>query len=349
MIKKIRLQNFRSYKDKTLIFGSGINVIVGPNAAGKTNILEAILVSRKGGSYRAKDIDLISFNKEWSRIEYFEENNQRTIKIEKNKLPTKIIEIGSKKYKRIPPSLRTPTVIFEPNHLQLLSGSPEKRRSYLDSLLEQTNYEYGALINKYIRTLAQRNKLLKSQNFALKEYFFPWNIRLSQLGGQIVKLRQEMVDKINTKIPRIYINISGGGIETSIRYISQLPQEDYESNLLKKLEINLNNDKKIGFTYYGPHRDDIVFLFNGHSSNTYASRGELRSAVLSLKVSEFEIIKDKINVSPVMLLDDVYSELDNKRRESLTKYLENQQTFITTTDADLIKKHQNKMIKIINL
>ncbi|MEI9913697.1 MAG: DNA replication and repair protein RecF [Candidatus Saccharibacteria bacterium] len=348
MILSLRLQNFRSYVDRTFEFDPGANIIVGPNAIGKTNIIEAILVSRLGSSYRAKDINLIAFNKPWARLDS-QDNSLRVIKLRADQNPGKTFEINDRTYKRLPSSLKLPVVLFEPNHLQLLNGPPEGRRAYLDNFSEQVDEEYGMVLRKYMRALAQRNALLKRITRPTTSQLFPWNIRIGQLAGQIVKARQELVDRINDNLPDIYSKLSGDKIKTSLLYKPQLPTSDYETHYLKKLETSLDDDLRTGFTTHGPHRDDLAFLFNEHSSSTYASRGELRTAVLALKVTELETIKNQTESQPIVLLDDVYSELDASRRKALTNYLKNNQTFITTTDADVVANNftgKNRVIKL---
>jgi DNA replication and repair protein RecF len=349
MIKSLRLQNFRSYGNKTFEFSPLANIIVGPNAIGKTNILEAILLSRTGASYRARDIDLIAFNKPWARLDSVDDGSTRTIKIERDKMPAKTIELNDRAYKRLPASMKLPVVLFEPNHLQLLNGSPEGRRTYLDGFIEQVDPEYGPLLRKYLRALSQRNSLLKFQTRPNTSQIFPWNIRMSQLAGQLVKYRNDMINKINLRLPQIYSSLSGDKLKTALLYKPQFAAEGYESYYLKKLESNIDEDLRSGFTAYGPHRDDFSFMFDGHVSNNYASRGELRTAILALKVTELETIKDQTEVSPIVLLDDVYSELDSARRRALTDYLKTDQSFITTTDADLVLKQLSGKSKVIKL
>lgn len=350
MINDIRLQNFRSYKDSSFEFVKGVNIVVGPNASGKTNLLESILVISKGSSYRVSDQDLITTNKPWSRVDAsLNSGAKRTVKIIKDPKPEKKYEIDAKTYKRLNLNLSLPVVLFEPNHLQLLSGSPEKRRTYLDDLLEQTVAGYGTVVRQYKRVLAQRNSLLKQPLDTPKDLIFPWNIKLSHLAGQIVRERHELIKEINSKLPKIYKELSKSKTAVAIEYISRWPVESYESNLLKKLEEDETLDKARGFTGSGPHRDDFVIKFNNITATEVASRGETRTAVLSLKIIELQILEKARQQTPVLLLDDVFSELDGKRRHALTDYLTKYQTFITTTDADLIVKNFAQKCNVIAL
>jgi len=337
MITDLRLQNFRSYTDSSFELSPGVNIIVGPNASGKTNLLEAVLVLARGGSYRARDTDLISFEQPWARLDsHSQDSGQRTVKILTDPAPGKDYEIDGKKFKRLTLQHSLPVVLFEPTHLQLFAGSPEKRRDYLDDLLEQTAPGYGALRRQYKRTLAQRNSLLKQSSHPNETQFFPWNVRLSQLAGQIVRARYGLAERINQEIPQLYKEISKTKTEVSVSYGARWPVESYESRFLSRLEHSLGDDKLRGFTSAGPHREDLEVLFNGHPAQEVASRGEVRTAVLALKIIELKIIEDARGKTPLLLLDDVFSELDGARRHALTDYLSNYQTFITTTDADLV-------------
>lgn len=348
MIHSLRLQNFRTYKDKTFSFKPGTNILVGPNASGKTNVLEAILVSRTGSSYRAKDTELVMFKKQWCRLDSQDDGQTRAVKIALQPNKTKEFDINDKIYKRLPPNLKLPIVLFEPYHLRMLSGSPEGRRIYLDDFNNQRIEVYSTLLKKYNRSLAQRNSLLKSYNRPTKNTLFPWNIRLSQIGGQLVNYRDGLIQTINASLPKIYKSLSGDRVKVSITYKPQFNVEGYENNFLNALEQNTEADIASGFTSFGPHRDDFSVLFNNHLSGSYASRGELRTAVLALKIIELEELKIKREKAPIILLDDVYSELDGNRRKSLTTYLKDVQSIITTTDADPVLKN-NAVANVIKI
>lgn len=363
MITDLRLQNFRSYGDESFELSPGVNIVVGPNASGKTNLLEAVLVVARGGSYRASDAELIAFDQPWARLDaHLPNNTSRTIKITSKNAgqPTneslqsvKTYEIDGKVYKRLSLNLSLPVVLFEPNHLQLLSGGPERRRTYLDDLLEQTTPGFGTLRRQYKRALAQRNSLLKksgSQTLSLVEtQIFPWNLRLSQLAGQIVRHRSALVEQMSQSIGSLYSELSQAKTKVSVMYDSGWAADAYETSLLRKLESSLELDRIRGFTAYGPHREDLVVLFDSRKASETASRGETRTAVLALKIIELKIIEACREQTPLLLLDDVFSELDGKRRHALTDYLAPYQTFITTTDADLAVQHFSESCNVIPL
>lgn len=349
MITDLRLQNFRSYTDDSFEFSPGVNIIVGPNASGKTNLLESILVLARGASYRAKDSDLVMFGKLWARLDaHLESGSERIVKLVNEPSPGKSYDLDGKPYKRLTLAHSLPVVLFEPNHLQLLSGSPEGRRTYLDDLLEQTLAGYGTLRRQYRRALAQRNALLK-QPARNHGQLFPWDVRLSELAGQIVRARSQLVESMNDRVAGLYKELSHTGTETALYYEARWPADSYETNLLKKLEASAETDALRGFTSVGPHREDVVVLFDGHPAGETASRGEARTLVLGLKILELETVRTARDATPLLLLDDVFSELDGKRRKALTGYLQEYQTFITTTDADVVLQNFTETTHIIPL
>lgn len=349
MISNIRLQNFRSYRDESFEFGEGVNIIVGPNGSGKTNLLEAIQVLSTGSSYRVDDAELISFDAEWARLDAQTDGHDRTIKIQsENGRTKKNYVFDEKPYKLLTRQYILPIVLFEPSHLQLLHGQPEGRRNYLDNLLEQTSAEFAGVRKHYRRVLSQRNALLKSASRPDKEQFFVWNLRLSELGGAIAKARNDILEDIAKDMPELYNKIAGSSdSKIGIEYKSRLPLDQYETTLLKSLEQSHDVDLARGFTGSGPHRDDLVVMFDGRPANEVASRGEIRTALLALKIQELDLLEKALGKRPILLLDDVFSELDGKRRHALTEYLNIYQTFITTTDADLALYEQMKSSHVI--
>jgi DNA replication and repair protein RecF len=351
MITDLRLQHFRSFTDGSFELSPGVNIIVGPNASGKTNLLEAVLVLARGVSYRAKDNELVQFGQPWARLDGHSENSgQRTVKIVREPGPGKLYELDGKTFKRLSLDKTLPVVLFEPNHLRLFSGGPERRRDYLDDLLEQTTAGYGTTRRQYKRALAQRNSLLKQAGHISQTQLFPWDVRLSQLGGQVARARNELAAAINADITALYKQLSQTKTKVVIAYANSWPIETYESQLLKKLEASQADDRQRGFTGSGPHREDLLVTFDGRPAQEVASRGEIRTAVLALKIIELKTVKAaRGGQAPLLLLDDVFSELDGKRRHALTDYLAPYQTFITTTDADIVTKHFTDKTNIIPL
>jgi DNA replication and repair protein RecF len=341
MITSIRLQNFRTYRDELLELDKGVNIIVGPNASGKTNLLEAVLVASRGKSYRGKDIELVRFKDPWARLLVHTELDERLVKIEviDTQKTTKTFTIGGRDYKRLPASKTLPIVLFEPENLQLLRGSPEIRREFLDNLLSQTVSGYSVLVNQYKRALSQRNAFLKSGRTLNYQALFPWNVRLGELGGQIAEQRLKLINRLNEELGPVYSQISGKNNKISASYETVCAAENYASSLLHKLEAHTEQDLERGFTSYGPHRDDLSLELDGHKVQESGSRGEVRTLLLSLKVSELKMIEEARGQKPILLLDDVFSELDGARRQALTKFISGYQAFITTTDADVVVHH----------
>ena len=341
MITDIRLQHFRSYEDSSFELSDGVNIIVGPNASGKTNLLEAVLMIARGASYRARDAELVCHGADWARLDADTENGRRTVKLQRvGDAVTKQFVVGEQQLARLMSARQLPVVLFEPDHLLLLSGSPELRRTFLDDLVEQLEPDFGPVRRHYRRVLAQRNALLKKPPHGLAEQLFVWNLRLSELGGQIARRRLALIAQANERLGDLYANVAGTADQTALAYVSRLPAQDYESAMLHKLESGLSVDLQRGFTAYGPHRDDMQALIGGQPMQDVASRGEVRTLVLALKILELQMLEARAGRDqPMLLLDDVFSELDGKRRQALTRYVRGYQTFITTTDADVVLHH----------
>lgn len=338
MILNLRLQHFRSYADSTFEFGPGVNIIVGPNASGKTNLLEAVLVLCRGSSYRAVDKDLVQHKKDWARLDGETHNQKRSVKLRlQGDLVKKEYTDGGTVLKRLPLQRTVPAVVFEPNHLQLLTESPELRRNYLDDVIEQTVPGYGELRRQYKRTLLQRNRLLK-QDF-LPDQIFVWNVRLSELGGQVAQRRMAFVVEHNAELKKLYNKLAGKRLKIDMEYSTKINKGSYSSNMLNALEARTEIDRERGFTTIGPHRDDLLLMINGYPIANSASRGETRTMLLALKLLEVRSVEKARATKPILLLDDVFSELDGARRRALTEYLRDHQTFITTTDADIVVHH----------
>ncbi|HEY5550170.1 MAG TPA: DNA replication and repair protein RecF [Candidatus Saccharimonadales bacterium] len=350
MIDSIRLQRFRSYSDDSFEFDSGVNIVIGPNASGKTNLLEAILVLASGKSFRAKDTELVKFAASWARLDGYFGSQERIVRlVRENGKALKSFNIGGKPFKRLSLEKTEPTVLFEPSHLQLISRGPDFRREYFDDVLERTQAGFKSLSNNYRRALAQRNALLKQNPSSAKKQLFAWNIRLSELGAQIAQSRKELVEGINKNIGKSYSQIANKRFKVELVYDSPFDIANYSSKLLSKLEAAELSDFERGFTAYGPHREDFVLYLNKQPTQTTASRGEIRSLLIALKIFELGLIEKVRGAKPIFLLDDVFSELDGARRHHLVDHLKNQQTIITTTDADTVLEYFSGRHNLITL
>lgn len=349
MIASIRLQRFRSYADAAFAFSPGVNIIVGPNASGKTNLLEAILIACRGSSYRAHDADLIAFGAPWARIDVrVDDNEARIVKLIGGQKFEKVYDISGRLFRRLTLAHSLPAVLFEPNHLALLGGSPERRRDYLDDLLAQTEPGYAVTVRSYRRALAQRNRLLKTPHTAADQ-FFPWNVRLSELAARIVRSRSALAVVLNDAIGPLYGELSRARVSVTLSYASRADPAHYASRMVRELEACLSDDRIRGYTSFGPHREDFIVLFDGRPAAEVASRGEVRTVVLGLKIIELRLLESLRDVRPILLLDDVFSELDGARRHALTTHLQSYQTFITTTDADVVGRHVAEQSAVVTL
>ncbi len=280
MISNIRLQSFRSYYDQSFEFEPGVNIVVGPNACGKTNLLEAIGLLTSGSTIRAKDNDIIAFGKDWARLDGYVANTNRSVKVSRVVGSVESVQkefvIEGKSMRRLSANTRQPVVVFEPNHLQLLHGSQDGRREFLDNLLGYIVPDFMRTSRDYKKTLAQRNRLLKNGEKD-KQHMFVWNVRLSELAAQIVQARIDLLSEINEGISGIYSGIADKKSEIRFSYLSSCGNESYATTLLKKLEASEELDYLRGFTAHGPRRDDVDIVINNKRSAAVASRGETRT------------------------------------------------------------------------
>lgn len=350
VLTALRLRQFRSYNEYAIELSPGVNIVVGPNASGKTNLLESILLITGSPSFRAQFVHVIEQGTEWARIDGESGTKKRTLKIEQNQHLTKrTYELDGLTKHRLGYADTVPVVVFEPEHMRLLTGSPELRRSFFDTILAELYPEYQKTLTAYKRTLAQRNRLLKTKPVSLEQQLFAWNVRLSQLAGQLVVQRLALIAKINMQLSDIYSEIAQKPTECELVYESPLNIENYETSMLKKLEHDIEKDILRGFTGAGPHREDFEVRIRGQQADITASRGETRTLVLALKLLELQFLEQARGSKPLLLLDDVFSELDGSRRKALTHYLQNYQTIITTTDADVVLKEFAQASNLISL
>jgi len=350
VITSARLQNYRSYTDSSFEFESHVNIIVGPNASGKTNLLDALYYAATGGSMKPSSEHVVRHEQSWARIDCMTSENQtRTVKIKQS--PTglqKELLLDDKLYRRLPKDRMLPVVLFEPNHLYFITTSPDMRRQLIDGILEKSQEGFITLKNKYVRTLRQRNALLKQPLDQVRSQIFAWDVRISELAGQYTEERLKLLRKINETSSEIYTSIAGNQHSLLLTYESKISATNYASNLLTKLQARLELDHQRGFTGYGPHRDDIGLLIDDKDMRDVASRGETRSILLTLKVTEAQILEEVHQQKPILLLDDVFGELDGSRRKSLISFMQGSQTFITTTDADVVNDHLGKNSYLIS-
>ena len=330
ILKTLRVQNFRTHSDFILEIGEKSTLISGANGSGKTSLLEAIYFALQGTSFRSSDKEILrNDGSSWFRIDLKDSKDSlRTIifndAVQKSK---KQFLVDGNKKARLSSNLRIPVVLFEPDDLQLLSGSPTRRRNFLDYFLSQIFPSFQLALTRYNKALKQRNNLLKRDNVS-KDELFPWNLMLAEYGAEISK-RQDFLELLNSKIEEVYFEISGVKDEIKIDYLGEKVSKN---EILAILSENIERDKILGYTNFGPHKHDIQFIFNKKPAQNVASRGENRSLVLALKFIETDILADLTSKRPIVLLDDVFSELDDDRQKLLTKHFSKYQTIITSTN-----------------
>ena len=345
-INSLRLKNFRNYVDELREFEPGINKIVGPNATGKTNLIEAVGLLTQISSFRnALTAELINKNAK-------DESSQIEVEIFDNTTQSKhnlklLISDGKKTYKlndktKSISSLKGnfPSVVFTPDDLAFVKGSNTMRRSAVDGLGSQISKDYYTVLHDYAKALKQKNALLRDG--ASDDMFKSVNDVLIKAGAQLVFYRHGLIQKILPVISDYYSQIAGENEKLSIEYypswamddkLEQISRDEAREKLSCAFDDKLDEEKVRCRALIGPHRDRIVFVLNGEDAQNFASQGQQRSIVLSFKLTEVKLIEDMLDKRPILLLDDVMSELDESRREKLQSFIEDKtQVFITSTD-----------------
>jgi DNA replication and repair protein RecF len=355
MIYKLRLENFRNYEIETIILTPGINVFFGLNGQGKTNVLEAIYYLLTGKSYRVqREQELIRWGQEDFHI-YGEFNvAQRPIFLESHyKNKRKIIKINQVSCKKLSDYVGTINVIyFSPDDLFMIKGGPSERRRFLDFHIAQIRPSHINLMNTYNKIIQQKAALLKTNVSVHQkiEQLRLWNEQLFVTGEKIIKNRSEMLNRLNNISHNIYKMFSNQKENMTMAY-SSMGQEQIEKSISKfseLLEEKMVLEIERQIILVGPHRDDLRISLDEKSARHYASQGQQRSIVLSLKLAELEIIKQEKGEYPLLLLDDVLSELDSFRREYLVEFINSAsiQTLITLTSADEPQVNANVRFKV---
>jgi DNA replication and repair protein RecF len=354
-IISLTLTNYRNYTQQTFNLADGLNVFVGKNAQGKTNAIEAMYFCAIGKSLRTnKDKNLINFEKENAKITlevqkqfskvkvevYLSNSAKKTIKI--NKIPIKKISDLMGEFN---------AVFFSPDELKLVKETPEDRRRFMDIDISQTSKEYFHLLQDYSKILASRNKLIKTSNSAsaVKETIDIWDRMLAKTASKIILYRVDFLNRLAPFATKTHAYLTDNLEALEIEYagIFVETQEKTANKIYKKLKDNFEKDMSLGYTSVGPHRDDIKIKLNNIDVRSYGSQGQQRTAALSLKLAELEIMRQTTGETPVLLLDDVLSELDNSRKKKLLALTQKYQTIITGTEFDF-KGLNHTIFKIEN-
>ena len=328
IIKSIKLTNFRNHSSYLLECTGETSLILGENGCGKTSVLEAIYILTRGKSFRATDPEIIKRDADFYRIELQYLNGESTTATYDGK--TKTFISSDKKSKRLSPKHKYPIILFLPSDLNLISHSPGRRRDYFDDLFSGLSETYHSNLSKYKKALKQRNEILK-QDQITSDMVFSWNILLARLGVNLFKSRQKFVQEINSRLTSTYRSIAKNNDTISIVYQSEVT-DFTENQYLSQLEDNFKKDQILGHTSFGVHRDDYLFRFNDQLANGSASRGETRSIILALKFIEAKLIEETLGQKPLILLDDVFSELDSTRRQCLVNNFKHHQVILTSVE-----------------
>ena len=344
-IESLKLKNYRNYEEVEINFDKNINIIYGDNAEGKTNLLEAIYMCSTSKSHKnVKDDEIINFQKEEAHIKLIfynvletinkNEFKKRFIDIQLNKESKKGIAIDGVKIDKVSDFLGLFNVVmFAPEDLNIIKDGPSARRKFLDIEICKIDKMYVSFLANYNKVLNQRNALLrdiKQQSGNNKEVLISmidsYDEQIIKYGAEIIKKRRKNIEELDKKINDIHYSISGKREKVYINYES-IDEREYRELLTETRELDLKNQ----FTFVGPHRDDISFVIDEQDIRKFGSQGQKKTAAISLKLAELEILREKNNEPPVLLLDDVFSELDENRQKTLVQNLAGIQTIITCT------------------
>lgn len=353
ILKAVALEHFRNYDRLEMEFDRGTNILYGDNAQGKTNLLESLYVSGTSRSHKgSKDKEMIQFGQEEAHIRAIVEKRglDRQIDTHMRRNKGKGIAVDRTPIRKASDLFGILNVVFfSPEDLNIIKNGPSARRRFLDMELCQLDKLYLHYLANYNKALEQRNKLLKDIRFQpeLKDTLSVWDMQLVEYGKKIITSRKEFLVRLNGIINWIHKGISGGKEELFLEYEPDVAEGVLEEKLLR----NQERDLKFGTTSVGPHRDDLCFLIHDIDIRKFGSQGQQRSCALSLKLSEVELVKKLMQDTPVLILDDVLSELDNNRQNFLLNSIHDIQTIITCTGLDEFVRSRfkiNKIFKVVN-
>ena len=352
IIQSIELKNFRNYRELKLYFDENTNIFYGDNAQGKTNILEAVYLSGTTKSHKgSRDRDMIFFGEEEGHLRTFVKKGEMDYRIDIHlkKSRTKGIAVNGIPIKKAGELFGIANfVFFSPEDLSIIKQGPGERRRFLDMELCQLDKVYLHNLTNYNRIVVQRNRLLKDLALRsdLEETLDVWDMQLAEYGSKIIVGRELFIRQLSEIISGIHKNLSGGKEDLQISY----EKNAEEAELYEMIRRNRDRDRKMKTSTVGPHRDDLRFVIDSIDIRKFGSQGQQRTAALSLKLSEIELVKKIIHDTPVLLLDDVLSELDHNRQNYLLNSIHDIQTMVTCTGLDEFINHRfliNKVFRVI--
>lgn len=337
-ITSLRVVNVRNHEDTSITLSPTTTLISGANGSGKTSLLEAIHIALRGSSFRATDSEIAREIMAWYRVELTDDNGQKRIITFDNRTDKKQKQftVDEKVNKVLLARFRYPTVLFQPDDTRLINGSPARRRKYLDQVIAQYDSQYAGAVRRYERVLAQRNRLLK-QPSVTRDQLFAWDVILSNIGARIIEARQSYIARVNKQIETYYQKIAKNSATISITYNAN--GETTAQSLIDTLHRHIDKDIQFGSTSAGPHRHDYSITLSDKPAATTASRGEIRTIILALKYIEVDTLFEYTGEHPVILLDDVFGELDGKRQRQLLTALNDSQVVITSTEEHAASHH----------
>ena len=338
---ELELIHVRNHSHKQITFTPNIIVIHGPNGRGKTNILESAYIATMGHSHRTSDMkDVIHWNEDEASIivHFMKAETPHTLQIKWGRQGKKLIRLHDNplSQKELVGTLNT--VIFSPEDLELIKGTPSLRRRFLNMEISQTSPQYYHQLTMYQRAVQQRNRVLKEYSHKAHAPVQDWDEQIATLGAQIIQKRLESLKKLNQLMDLMNRKLTNGKEDLRLQYTQPYSEHTLlvtKEALLSALQSHLAEDRRRFQTSVGPHRDDIIFYSGPMDLKRFGSQGQQRTAILSVKLSELEYIKSEVGEYPILLLDDVLSELDQERRQNLLKFIHKRvQTIITTTDIE---------------
>ncbi len=358
----MRLINYRNYEDASPIFTPGFNIIYGDNGQGKTNLLESIFLLLRGYSHRASSTkELIKFGEKtmFAALEFRDQDTTHNVslKAENGKKGWKLDSKSESSFSKI--QKLTGCILFEPNDLEIVKGGPDNRRRFINMELSGLIPPYKGYYRQFERVRLQRNALLKQAKLnntpfdELRNSLRPWDNQLVQNAAKIYNLRNRYLKQLTNKSEKFYRGLVSPDEKLGLKYVtnifdSEIPKDVNEISSVYKqvLESELENDLERGFTRKGPHSDDLEILVNDQNARLFASQGQQRTAAISLKLAHIDLYKENLNFLPVVLLDDILSELDINRQRNILSVLEGTQTFITCTNPSFSSHLKNEVNKI---